>query len=234
MGAFGGLAVVQAIFTKSSYFVDKGIPPIIASYGASAVLIYGVLDGPLAQPRALIGGHVLAAILGTAICKLFLLLPPERFVDLQWLASSLSTATAIVLMQMTGTSHPPAGATALIPILDERVRSIGWDYVWVVLLTSLIMGAVALLTNNVSRRWPVWWIEPPAVVPGTLVWQGGKRLLKKGDGKESEKEEIEEEPMTMGSGMSPVTPPRDPTLMDAIHHAHHHGDHQGHAKKEEV
>ncbi|KAH6905989.1 hypothetical protein BKA70DRAFT_450413 [Coprinopsis sp. MPI-PUGE-AT-0042] len=72
IGSFG-LAVVQIMFTRSSYLVDKGVPPLIPSYGASAVLIYSVLDGHLAHPRALIGDHVLSAILGTAISKLFLL-----------------------------------------------------------------------------------------------------------------------------------------------------------------
>ncbi|KAH6905994.1 HPP family-domain-containing protein [Coprinopsis sp. MPI-PUGE-AT-0042] len=93
------------MFTRSSYFIDKGVPPLIASYGASAVLIYGVLDGPLSQPRALIGGHFPSAILGAVISKL-VLLPPDRFTALRFLASSLSTATAIVVMQMIGTSHP--------------------------------------------------------------------------------------------------------------------------------
>ncbi|KAH6905992.1 HPP family-domain-containing protein, partial [Coprinopsis sp. MPI-PUGE-AT-0042] len=119
IGSFGGLAIVQIMFTRSSYFFDKGVPSLIASYGASAVLIYGVLDGPFAQPRALIGRHVLSAILSTAISKLFLLLPPDRFVPLQFLVSSLSTETVIILMQTTGTSHPPAGATVLNPILDD-------------------------------------------------------------------------------------------------------------------
>ncbi|KAH6913746.1 hypothetical protein BKA70DRAFT_1259325 [Coprinopsis sp. MPI-PUGE-AT-0042] len=48
------------MFTRSSYFANKGVPPRIASYVALAFLIYGVLDSPLAQPCALIGGHVLS------------------------------------------------------------------------------------------------------------------------------------------------------------------------------
>ncbi|KAH6913733.1 HPP family protein [Coprinopsis sp. MPI-PUGE-AT-0042] len=220
IGSFGGLAIVQIMFTRSSYFVDKGVPPLIASYGASAVLIYGVLDGPLAQPRALIGGHFLSAILGTAISKLFLLLPPERFVSLQFLASSLSTAIAIVLMQMTGTSHPPAGATALIPILDDRVRALGWEYVWVVLLTSTIMGVVAMGTNNVSRRWPVWWIGPPAPVPGTLAWPtSGREEDSKSETDSTEKGGVA---TTMGTGGSAVTPARDPTLLSSMEHERVH------------
>jgi CBS-domain-containing membrane protein len=78
--------------------------------GASAVLIYGVVDSPLAQPRALFGGHFLAALIGISITKLFHLLPTEeRFQSLLWLAGSLSCATSVIVMQITGTIHPPAG-----------------------------------------------------------------------------------------------------------------------------
>jgi CBS-domain-containing membrane protein len=69
------------------------------------------MDAPLAQPRALFGGHFIGGLVGVCITKLFLLLPTEeRYTELQWLAASLACATAIVLMQVTGTTHPPAGS----------------------------------------------------------------------------------------------------------------------------
>lgn len=161
LGAFCGLSVVQAIFSRAPYFVERGVPPIIASYGASAVLIYGVLEGPLAQPRALVGGHFIGALIGVCISKLFLLLPPSRFADLQWLAASLSCATSIVAMQLTKTTHPPAGATAFLPLIDDGVREMGWYFLPVILLTSAVVGVVALLVNNIQRRWPIFWFTPP-------------------------------------------------------------------------
>ncbi|KAH6905998.1 HPP family-domain-containing protein [Coprinopsis sp. MPI-PUGE-AT-0042] len=208
--SFCGLAMIQIVSTRSSHFVDKVVPPLITSYGASAFLIYGGLDDPLVQPHALIGGRLLSAILSTTISKLFLVLPPNRFTSLQFLASTLSTATAIVLMQMTGTSHLPAGATALIPILDDRVRALGWDYVNVVLLTSTIMGIVAMCRksrpglSNGSLRWPVWWISPPAPISGTLVWPIS-------EAKQGVKPDKGEAPTTMGTGGSAVRPAKDPT-----------------------
>ncbi|KAH6913745.1 hypothetical protein BKA70DRAFT_1518449 [Coprinopsis sp. MPI-PUGE-AT-0042] len=125
IGSFGRFAIGQIMFTRSSYFVDMGVPPLIASeppqYSFTAFL-----DAPLSQPRALIGGHFPYTILGTVISKL-VLLPPDRCTSLQFLASLLSTANAIVLVQMTGTSHPSAGALALIQILDDRVRGCAVD-----------------------------------------------------------------------------------------------------------
>ncbi|TFK21416.1 HPP-domain-containing protein [Coprinopsis marcescibilis] len=165
IGAFCGISLVQAVFTRASYFVEKGVPPIIASYGASAVLIYGVLDGPLAQPRALIGGHFVGALTGVIISRLFLLLPDQRFNELSWLAASLSCATAIVAMQITSTTHPPAGATAFLPIIDPAIRAMGWYFLPVILLTSVLVLAVALISNNIQRRYPVFWIQAPPPPP---------------------------------------------------------------------
>ena len=77
---------------------------IIGSFGASAVLTYGAIRSPLAQPRNLIGGHMISAMIGVASFQLFEAFP--------WLAASFAVATAIAVMHMTKTLHPPGGATA--------------------------------------------------------------------------------------------------------------------------
>ncbi|KAG5352791.1 hypothetical protein C0989_000453 [Termitomyces sp. Mn162] len=137
--------------------------------GASAVLIYGSIDAPLAQPRPLLGGHFVGALLGVCITKLFHLLPTEqRFQELEWLAGSLACATSIVAMQVTGTTHPPAGATALLAAVNSDIRDIGWYYLPVVLLTSTLALVVALLLNNIQRRYPVFWFHPAVSIPAPV------------------------------------------------------------------
>ncbi|KDQ57959.1 hypothetical protein JAAARDRAFT_34776 [Jaapia argillacea MUCL 33604] len=169
IGSFGGLALLQAVFGQSSYFIDKGIPSIIASFGASTVLIYGAIDSPLAQPRALMGGHFLAALIGVCITKLFgLLHNPERLNELRWLAASLSTATTIVVMQITSTTHPPAGATALLAAVSQPAYDLGWYYLPVILLSSSLFLTVALITNNVQRRYPLYWFQPIVIMPAKV------------------------------------------------------------------
>ena len=62
IGSFLGLAAVSLIHYK---ILDQtGLMLIIGSFGASAVLIYGAIRSPLAQPRNLLGGHILSAIIG--------------------------------------------------------------------------------------------------------------------------------------------------------------------------
>ena len=133
--------------------------------GASAVLCFGAIESPLAQPRALIFGHFFSALIGVCITKLFSLMPDQaRFESLRWLAASLSTALAIVAMQLTGTTHPPAGATALLPATNDEVWHLSWYYLPVVLLSSTLLMCCALLLNNLQRRYPVFWVapDPPA------------------------------------------------------------------------
>ncbi|KAI0172834.1 HPP-domain-containing protein [Hypoxylon sp. FL1284] len=159
--AFCGLLVLQAIFNYSEYFTSRHVPGIIASYGASAVLVYGMPQAPLAQPRALFGGHFLSALVGICITKLFSLMPSaSQFESLRWLAASLSTAIAIVVMQVTDTTHPPAGATALLPAVDMDVWNLSWYFLPVVLLSSTMIMVVALLLNNIQRVYPTFWIAP--------------------------------------------------------------------------
>ncbi|RYC55796.1 hypothetical protein CHU98_g10415 [Xylaria longipes] len=164
IGAFSGLAVIQAIFGQAGYFIERGVPPLVASYGASAVLCFAVTESPLAQPRAVIGGHFISALTGIIFTRIFSIYnlgdAETNQPRLAWLAASLSTATAIVAMQLSKTTHPPAGATALLPILEPTVNNLDWYLLPVVLLSSTVMVAVALFTNNIQRRYPTFWWSP--------------------------------------------------------------------------
>jgi CBS-domain-containing membrane protein len=132
------------------------------------VLVYGAIEAPLAQPRAVFFGHFFSALIGVCIMKLFHLLPPERFEDLRWLCAALSTATAIVVMQITDTVHPPAGATALLPAVEADITNIGWYFLPVILLSSTLILAVGLVINNIQRRYPVFWISHTKPAPAAM------------------------------------------------------------------
>ena len=78
-----------------------------------------------------------------------------------YLSGALSVATAIAVMYLTKTTHPPGGATALIAVIGiERVQQLGFLYVLSPLaLGALIMLVVALIVNNLTsfRCYPVFW-----------------------------------------------------------------------------
>lgn len=147
LGAFFGIGLIALFQTRLS---PSDSLFLIGSFGASSVLIYGNIQSPLAQPRNLIGGHVLSALVGVAICKL---LPPVL-----WLTAPLSVALSIIAMQMTKTLHPPGGATALLGVIgSEKIKGLGFGFVLSPVLTgALVLLLVALLFNNITpnRKYP--------------------------------------------------------------------------------
>jgi CBS-domain-containing membrane protein len=100
-----------------------------------------------------VGGHVVSALVGV-VCQQLLGHLPE-------LAAPLAVATAIALMQLTKTLHPPGGATALIAVAGgEQIHRLGYLYVLApVGLGALLLLAVALVVNNIpaTRRYPEFW-----------------------------------------------------------------------------
>jgi len=65
-------------------------------------------------------------------------------------------------MKITKTTHPPAGATALLVASDPAVYDLGWYYLPIVILSSIVVLVLALFFNNVQRQYPTYWISPPA------------------------------------------------------------------------
>ncbi len=151
IGAFCGIGAVAYINYNMLEATD--LLMVIGSFGASAVLIYGAIDVPLAQPRNFVGGHIVSAISGVTCYKL---LEPNL-----WLAGAVAVATAIAFMHATKTLHPPGGATALIAVIgSQKVHALGYLYIIIpVGLGATIMLVVALLVNNIprSRRYPEFW-----------------------------------------------------------------------------
>lgn len=144
IGAFLGIGIIG--FIQSRLFTEQDFVFLIGSFGASAVLIFGATNSPLAQPRNLIFGHFISAIVGVCVYKL---IPGEL-----WLSSALSVSLSIVAMQMTKTMHPPGGATALIAnIGSEKIKALGFYYILSPVMSGvLILLIVALIVNNIPKN----------------------------------------------------------------------------------
>jgi CBS-domain-containing membrane protein len=151
IGAMLGIGALACIGDR--FFAAQDLVLMIGSFGASAVLVYGAPRSPLAQPRNLVGGHMISALIGVLCWQLFQTWPG--------LAQALAVATAIALMHVTRTLHPPGGATALIATLGSaEIQRLGFWYVLMpATLGPLILLVVALLVNNLpqSRRYPEYW-----------------------------------------------------------------------------
>ncbi|HBK57736.1 MAG TPA: HPP family protein [Xanthomonadales bacterium] len=120
---------------------------VLGSFGASCVLVFGFPESPFSQPRNVVAGHFIASLTGLVFLHA---LGPH------WWSMALALATAIALMQLTRTVHPPAGSNPLIVFLGGA----SWQF----LLTPTLLGAmalvlVALVYNNLpsTRRYPHYW-----------------------------------------------------------------------------
>lgn len=152
LGGFVGLAAVGLLHAR---LLDQtGLPLLIGSFGATAVLVYGVPHSPFAQPRNVLGGHVLSALTGVAAQNLLGATP--------WLAAAAAASTAIVVMHVTRTLHPPGGATALIAVIGgESVHRLGFFFALVPAgLGAIILLLIALVINNLpaGKRYPHYWL----------------------------------------------------------------------------
>lgn len=151
VGAF--LGITALVWSGRLFFEGSDLVLMIGSFGASAVLLYGAVRSPLAQPRNVLGGHMISALIGVLSWKLLQPVP--------WLAPAVAVATAIAVMHATRTLHPPGGATALIAVIGSpEIHQLGFWYVLVpATLGPLILLVVALLINNIprSRRYPEIW-----------------------------------------------------------------------------
>jgi CBS domain-containing membrane protein len=148
LGSFVGIGILAYI--QSIHFKGNDAVYLIGSFGASSVLVYGIIQSPFSQPRNLVGGHVISAIIGVTVHKL---IP-----DIIWIAAPLAVSFSIIFMQMTKTLHPPGGATALIAVIgSDKIKSLGYMYVLSpVLMGVLILLFIALIFNNMtsSRTYP--------------------------------------------------------------------------------
>ena len=140
-GSFIAIAITAYLSVKTNS------PLLMAPFGATSVLIFGVPDSPLAQPRNVIGGNLVAALVSLTILHLFGSEP--------W-AMGMAVATAIGMMQLTATLHPPSGAVALVVMMTKAS--------WLFLLAPALEGSIilvlcAVVFNNLAheRTYPKYW-----------------------------------------------------------------------------
>lgn len=141
LGSFAGVGLVAML---SAYY---NLPLLLPFFGASAVLLYGAWNAPMAQPRNVIGGHVLSALVGVVVYQLL---------GNSWWTITLAVTLAILVMTVTYTLHPPGGATAFMAVYNSQ------DFGFI--LSPVGLGAVclvliAVLVNNLSseRKYPYYW-----------------------------------------------------------------------------
>ncbi len=141
LGAAIAIALTGLLTQWSHY------PWQMAPFGASCVLAFGLPESPLAQPRSIVGGHLVASMTGLLVLY---------FLGDSWWAAALAVSLSLFFMQVTRTVHAPAGADPLVVLSSQA----GFGFLLTpVLAGSLIIVLVALCVNNMTgKSYPRYWL----------------------------------------------------------------------------
>lgn len=123
-----GLGAALAIGVLAVAGDSFATPLIMAPFGATAVLVFGVPKSPLAQPKNVIFGHLITAFIGISFVQ---------FVGVTPYTMAIATGLAVSAMLLTDTTHPPAGANPLLIMLTHQ----SWGF----LLTPVLSGAIIIV-----------------------------------------------------------------------------------------
>lgn len=149
ISAVAGFLGILVLFVVCQRAVGPATPVIVASMGASAVLVFAVPHAPLSQPWPVLGGHLVPAAIGVT-CAMTL--------GHGAVAAATAVGVAILAMHQFKFIHPPGGATALTAVIGgEAVTSLGYRFVLVpVALNALLLVGLAAAINSLFpwRRYP--------------------------------------------------------------------------------
>jgi len=146
-GAVAGLGAAIAIGAMEWFSVASHFPLVIIPFATSIVLVIGSPEAEPAQPRALIGGHLVATLAGLAMLQLT---GPQAW------AAAAAVGVAIAAMVITGTFHPPAGINPLLVVSNN----LPWSFLFApVLAGAVLLAAFAYVWHRWIRRrpWPRRW-----------------------------------------------------------------------------
>jgi CBS-domain-containing membrane protein len=149
-GATGGAI---AIASMEAFSIRDAFPLMAIPFATSIVTVLGSPKAEPAQPRALIGGHLISTLIGLVIVKLC--------GPVAW-AAPLAVGLSMFAMQLTNTFHPPAGIDPLVVV----VNNLSWNFLFVpVGIGALLLAVFAFAWHNLVARgadksdtWPIrWW-----------------------------------------------------------------------------
>ncbi len=131
------IALVTRIITLGPEY-----PMIVASMGASAIILYFIPNSPLAQPWPFAGGQICSAVVGIT-CALHIHETAS--------AAAVAVGGSVLIMLLLRCLHPPAAATSLAPIMaGDSLTSLGYDFV---IQPVAINVAFMLVLSLFINRW---------------------------------------------------------------------------------
>lgn len=140
-----GCAIYMVFYLTNLFLPSIATAGVVASMGASAVLLYAIPHGPLSQPWPLIAGHGLSACIGVTCCQ---------WINHPAIAAAFAVGISIGVMYHLGCIHPPGGATAFTAVMGgEAIQELGYTYVLCPVLTNVFLMLLLAVGINAPFRW---------------------------------------------------------------------------------
>lgn len=147
---FGFIGILTVSYFSHMFLEGAGAAIVIASAGATAVLVFVVPHGSMSQPWPVIGGHLLSAAIGVTCA---------RYIPSTIFASGAAIGLSIAVMHHFRCLHPPGGATGLTAVIGgEQILAMGYDY----LLTPVLINVIAVMLVAFILNLPFSWRRYPA------------------------------------------------------------------------
>jgi len=149
LGAAVSIFAVAFFTARFALVQDTAYVMIVASMGASAVLLFAVPHGALSQPWALFGGHLISGVIGVTCFQVF---------GNSDMSAAVAVGLAVGVMYFLRCIHPPGGATALTAVIGGAgVTDLHYQFIFNPLLVNVVVIlAIAIIFNGAFfwRRYP--------------------------------------------------------------------------------
>ncbi len=170
LSGLGGAVSIFVVFWVTQYF-EQGLQArllLIASMGATAVLLFAAPKSSFSQPWNVIGGHVVAALIGVLV---------HQQIASPVFGGALAVGLAITAMYYLGCLHPPGGATSLIPLIGGSLTdSYGLGFV----LFPVGAGAVLMVLVALVFNYPFAWRRYPQALSKEVASETRQKIEAEG------------------------------------------------------
>jgi len=150
----GATITILAYITFQSILSDTNYGLwLAASFGSSVVVVFGYPDNEFSQPKNVLLGHLLCALIGIIFVTLFKITQDRTIF---FLAIGLAVGLSVMLMMALKITHPPAGGNAIVVMLTQDSFQF--------LIFPIMVGAITIIIGGViynrfilKKNYPLKW-----------------------------------------------------------------------------